>query len=414
MASDRPHKPRHARRGASSGLADLLLSQAYPILSSLLVTFFTAKLLGPSGRGSLTYFTATFSLGGAVSFLSLHVGAAHVAHEGKAGPAAALRLTIWLHALGAVLVGCATYANFAPTVALFYFFGIFFSALNLVVLRTIQALGDNRHFRRSWAIQSLGYAALALPVALLTRSWQSVLTCWFVSLAFSTFYSLRHFYSLTPGLESPRPPVLLDVLARSTKSHVGTLGMQFLFSADIVILGAVAPRSEVGIYGIAFTAIGLVWNVAEAFSLKAMQRPRGGNVDTPAADGASTDRRLFAVNGLVSVGLAAVICLASWLFIDAFLPEFRASVPLIWILAPGVVIQSPARIALASLQRRAHFKSVMIIGVTASLLALGYIPAARAGGAQGLAVASTTAYFIVSAVTAYLWLRSTRADSGIH
>lgn len=387
-----------ASRFSSLGVTDLLFAQLYPLVSSVLITFVTARVLGPEGRGALAFVTATCTLAGAVMFMSLHVGAAELQSKERPGLLTALRIAAALDALVVGSVFALHLAGLVDVKGVWLAVGSALVALNLVVLRCVQAIGGNLDFRRSWAIQSLGYAAVGIPVVMWTKSWQCVLACWVAALILSTLYSARAFrrnaLSLTPSSEDYR-----RTLAASTMAHMGSIGMQVLYRADLVVLGIVSTATQTGYYSIAVTATGFVWNIAEAFSLRAFQR---GGATENAPDGG----RLLRVNAAVSTIVGAGICLAAIVLIPLVLPGYRASIPLVLILMIGVVAQGPARVAMASLQRLERYGSVMAVGAVAVLFSFTYLPVAALWGAAGLAWASTLAYCVLAALVLLVWRHS--------
>lgn len=394
----------------SLGVHDLLVAQFYPILSSIVVTFATAALLGPSGRGDLAHATATATLGGAVTFASLHVGASDLHVRGLPGLKSAVRLSLIVQALTAAIGAAIALFSSHPTTILLITIGVCFVSLNLFVLRSIQALGDNRNFRRSWAIQSAGYALIALPLAHLSHDWITVYCCWLASLVASTLYSARAFWARASIEKRPEASTYAQTIRSSSMAHAGTISMQLLYRADIVILGIYASSSAVGFYSIASTSIGFIWNISEAFSLRAFQR------DGERTDAAQSDRKLLRASLILSIICAILIYGSAALFIPLLLPSYTPSLPLMLILAVGVVCQGPARIALSSLQRDRHYSTAMRLGWTAAFLAIFYFPAALTWGAYGVAWTSTITYVIMALLTTSAWRRSTiesgTTDSG--
>jgi O-antigen/teichoic acid export membrane protein len=231
-------------------------------------------------------------------------------------------------------------------------------AVNLYVLRSIQGLGQHRAFRNAWAIQSLLYLALGLPAAIVTKNVWLVVASWFVGLAAATVYGWRTYAALVRS--GPLEPADARVVLRTSLiAHVGTVGIQMLYRADIAILGFFAAAADVGVYSIAVAVAGLIWVVAEAFGLAAFAR--GGAESAAALQ--ERDRRLVRLNALLSVGSAIAIGLLAVTLLDRVLPEYAASVPLLIVLLPGVVAQGPSRVAFASLLRRADTKVPMWIGL---------------------------------------------------
>ena len=82
------------RPKASAGVGHTLTSQVVSLAGrSIVVTFATASMLGPAGRGDLAFIIGTANLLGAIGFGSLHVGGTY-AH--KHGDASAPRTVVLL------------------------------------------------------------------------------------------------------------------------------------------------------------------------------------------------------------------------------------------------------------------------------------------------------------------------------
>jgi O-antigen/teichoic acid export membrane protein len=190
-------------------------------------------------------------------------------------------------------------------------------------------------------------------------------------------------------------------------AHVGTVGIQLLYRADVVVLGLFATAPEVGVYSIAVAVAGLIWVVAEAFGLAAFARAGGES----AAALLARDRKLVRVNALLSLGAAVVVGLLAVALLDRVLPAYAASVPLLLVLLPGVVAQGPARVAFASLLRRGDTRLPMWIGLVSLGLSLAYVPCAARWQATGVAVASTVVYLVQAALVLWLWRRAKTAPT---
>ena len=397
------------RRSLRHPLVDLTISQAAPLLGGFLVTFGSAAALGPAGRGELAFVTSTSTVAGSILFASLHVGTTHAQAAGTAGLRRGTRLAVAIIGGGVILGTLVTIllppdAQVGPVGRLGYVgivLGTGLVAVNLYVLRSIQGLGQHRAFRNAWAIQSLLYLVLGLPAAILTKSVGLVVAGWFVGLVAATVYGGRTYAALVRS--GPTAPADgRTVLRSSLVAHVGTVGIQLLYRADVVVLGLFAVAAEVGIYSIAVAVAGLIWVVAEAFGLAAFAR--GGTESAEALH--LRDRRLVRLNALLSLAAAVVIGVLAMTVLDRVLPAYAASVPLLLVLLPGVVAQGPARVAFASLLRRPGSRVPVVVGVVSSGLSLVYIPCAARWQATGVAVASTVVYLVQAALVLWLWRRA--------
>jgi O-antigen/teichoic acid export membrane protein len=396
--------------GAFKGLSELLLSQVVSIAASLLVTFATAEMLGPAGRGQLAFIMGVANLGGAIAYGSLHVG---VTYAHKTGDPSALKRCLRLGAAASfltILVGVSVAAISVAVSgeqqrAVDLMVGTAGAALvsfNLVVLRVRQGLGDARNFRVAWSIQSGIYAAAGIPVAFLFRSATAVVGCWFIGLIVSTIYGLRGFYRPTIGLR--RHVSARSILATSWAAHLGFIGFQFLYRADIVILAFFVIPAQLGVYSIAAPTAELTWIVSEALSLLAFSHYRANQSVAERVRQRGQLLKLNLATGLLG-GLGVAII--AWAMVPVLLPRYAEAVPLIFILLPGVIIQGAARIAFSTLVSTGASRPAILVGLISVALCVIYLPFCYRWGVTGAALASTTIY-IAQATVVFMIVR--RAD----
>lgn len=384
-------------RARLPGLSTLLVAQFLPIASNLLTLLGTSFLLQPEGRGQLAYAITVCTLGGAVLFGSLHVGAT----ADDAHPANGLRSAIFLSLVSGSLPIVAALAlslsGRGSGQIIVLAGGCMLLTINLTLLRCVQALGFNKDFRNSWAIQSVGFCLAGLGTAYITRDWRVVFAAWLVAILASTLYSLRKFIA-----ECSRTPQGVGltgrVLRMSVKAHFGSIGMQILYRADLIVLGIVSTKPAVAFYSLAVSSLSIIWSVAEAFALSAFQRRTEDD-----RVGVDRDRALLQLNLVISIVSAVAIVSVASVGVPRLLPEYVPAISLIAILSVGVVVQSPARIALASMTRQGRYKPVVLIGASAIILSFGYWPSVAAYGATGAAWYSSAAYVALGVVCVYLW-----------
>lgn len=385
-------------------IIDLLIAQALPMATSMIMLIATASMLGPSGRGEFALIVSTATLLSALCFLSLHVGAVYGHRSGdSSAPRRILMLASCISAALAV-AGAIGYVAMPAgvhvgefdrrTVALACLGGAL-ASFHLVAGRTRQGLGESHVFRNSSIVVSVSFVVIGLPMASITRSAIIVVLVWLGSLVAGTCVVLFSPARREEAVASHRIP-LLDLVRRSAYVHVGTSGQQLLFRADVVVLGALSTASAVGVYSVAAPLAGLVWVIAESLSLLAFDEGMGSGKGGNRSLGRNV--RLNFVLGSIA---AIPIAFGSWLVLPLILPEFEGATILILILLPGVVIQGYARIVLSHLSTRDDPRPVMWIGVTSALLGLLYIPFVAVGGEIGAALGSTSVYVLQTFV---IWL----------
>ena len=384
-----------------------MLAQVFPLASSILMTMITASVLGVTGRGQLAVVLAAAVLIGALGFLSLQVG---IVRAYRAGDVSAPRrgFKMALIPAGFVLtLGLGTVAIF-PDLEVGLFDGtriILISVggalciLNLVILRTRQGLGDSSAFRNAWLIQSCIFPILGIPLALLYHSPNLVVLAWFAAIASSTLFALGRPSDGKTGAPSPSHVRGWAILRDSLLAHVGTTGQQLLHSADTIVLGVISNAAAVGLYSVAVPIASLIWVFSEALSLVAFDN---GSRPSGVEDTKRRRAQLVRLNLIVGSAGAVAIGLGSSVLVPFFLPDYKAAVPLILILLPGVVVQGYARIGLSSILARGDQRPVITIGVVSASLSTMYIPFVYLSGATGAAVASSIIYGLQTAVVFFV------------
>lgn len=393
---------RHARRlHAVPGkdrvpeLPDLLLAQAVPLFSGMVVTFFTAQVLGPAGRGSLTFVISTAGLVGCLLQASLHVGAVHGHRRGDAralsvGLAASGALAGAVVALGAALLLLPPYrfGQLTPNQTLVIACGAAATALAWYLTRTLQALGRSREYRDVLAMQSLIYVCLAVGAAALWKRPGPVIAVWIAVLLISALAAARRLRPWLPAF-TRREGRWGELLASSLSAHAGLTGQQLLFRADIVALGLLASPEQVGIYSIAVFLAELVSRIAEALAMAALGE--GRTALTPAAR-RRRRRQLLRLYARLASGVALAVAVCTVLLLPWALPAYSDAVPLVLILLPGVVASGSARIMLSSIIASDARRSSVIAGGVAGALSLVFLPMVSVWQATGAAIASSVLY----------------------
>lgn len=399
---------RRLRSAISDDVIDLFASQLIAVSASMLLTLFTASTLGAHGRGVFALVIGTANLiAQAVSF-SLHVGAANAYRSGDGGAIRHQLKVAALLALAVLVVGVPISLALPQGTTLGPVEGVLICVLAAVLLiqsfatGTIQGVGLAAVYRRLVTINALLGLALGLISALLTRSPTPVLLSWAAASVVTSLAALPVLRRLSQdgGTTIPVRSVLTDAAA----AHVGSLGQQLLFRADIPILGAFAPIREVGLYSVASPVANVVFLLAQTASMATFGVGREGN-SLPAHE--TRLRRILGIYLAVAIPTALLLMAGGAWLIPRLLPEFTQTPLLIALLVPGTVVQGVARIGLASLFARSDQRSSMIVGIGSALLSLAYFPAIIGAGAVGAAVASSAIYCAQAALVG-LVLRRTR------
>jgi O-antigen/teichoic acid export membrane protein len=259
--------------------------------------------------------------------------------------------------------------------------------LQTYTTRTIQGVGLAAEYRRLTMVNALLGLTLGLAGAYATGSPVPVLIGWAVASAVTSLTAIPTLRRLSSHRDAIVPT--RRVVADSGAAHLGTLGQQLLIRADIPILGAFAPLSQVGLYSVAPPVANLVVVFAETASLATFGFGRGDN--TPQA---RTQRHRRILRGYLYVAIPAgllVIAGGVWI-LPLLLPEFSGTALLIALLVPGTVVQGIARIGLSSLIAQSRKRASLAVGIGSAVLSIAYFPAIIVAGAVGAAVASSVIY----------------------
>ncbi|CAL8977921.1 hypothetical protein PROP_02315 [Propionicimonas sp. T2.31MG-18] len=406
----------HLRSAVPRDVLDLLTSQMVSLAASMLLTLFTASILGPHGRGVFALVIGSANLiAQAVSF-SLYIGAANAYRAGDGGAVRTQLLITVSLALAVLVVGLAiSFLLPDGTAGVGRIEGILMSILAALLMvqtfatRTIQGVGLASQYRRLSMVNALLGLALGLVGAYTTRSPVPVLMSWAVASAVTSLASIPTLRRLSSHREITVPT--REVVADSGAAHVGNLGQQMLFRADIPILGALAPMKEVGLYSVASPVANLVFMLAETASMATFGFGRGDN--TPEAK-ETRYRRILRGYLIVAIPAGIVVVAAGAWILPLLLPEFGQTPLLIALLVPGTVVQGVARIGLSSVIARSDQRASLTVGIGSALLSLLYFPAIMLAGAIGAATASTVIYCAQAVLVRFVITRSSRKPAQSH
>lgn len=232
---------------------------------------------------------------------------------------------------------------------------------------------------------------LILSVAFrLTVGW--VVVIWTASTALPLFVTL--------GAFGERPRHVSLPLAKATvllglRYHLGMASLYLLFRVDVLMLGRLVTKFDVGLYSLAVTIAELTYILTNAIAHVAMPYQVSATFSKAGRSTVKLARTTF----VVSLGTVAAVVLAGGAVIPAvFGQEFSGSVAPLIALAPGVVALATAR-AISPYLVRSDQPKVMTLATTGAMVAnivlnLLMIPV---WGIVGSAIASSIAYALLGA-----------------
>lgn len=379
-------------------LANLLASQLVPMASSIILTYATASWLGPAGRGEFSFLTASSNLLGQALSLSLYVGASNAFLKANVGNmrrsiklAGSLSLLVAL--IGTPIFWLASpHSSWGPAIAIIPFLASLV-LVHLVISRTLQGIGLSGAFRRVSIVGAITSLGLGAPLAMLTASPLAVLGAWAASLLLSTVLSLS---ALRPALLSERAsdPSRYETLFREAiPIHVGIMGQQILFRADLVVLGFFVPAASLGVYSVASPIVNLVFVVAEVGSLATFGYANAvRTVESQELRRASITRRYF----LAAPMLGFSLLLGAHFLFTYLLEEYSDAWLLVLLMLPGVIVQGYARIGLSSMTALSDRRTSLKVGLFSGALSLLYVPFIILGGIIGAAISTSLIYVLQS------------------
>lgn len=402
------------RRRSSTGHAVSTYASYLGVsLLSLLNVLLVARILGPVGRGEVTFLMTVAGISGYLFNFSIHEANANLgglkAHRQPALGTNSLLLSL---GLGALAAGVATlalaYAPFLSEDVPASHLAIALASIPAVTAQTYLvylARGSYRFTIANVALlvapatALLADATLALAEALTVTT---ALAAWSGGLALSAgVLAVQH--ARRVGYGWPDPELAREAVAFGAKSHIGGVLATGSYRMDQWIVGAVSGPRELGLYSVA-----VAW--FEGLFLLPMAVGAVARPDLVRADRAEAGQRtavLFRVTLLATALLAVALVIAAPVLCGGIFGErFDGSVEPLRLLAIGSLGIVGAKVIGVTLiaQRRPLLESAsMGIGfVVAIALYVALIPPL---GANGAAIGSAVAYTVAGVAAAVFLVR---------
>jgi O-antigen/teichoic acid export membrane protein len=415
-------EPRHLGAGAALSVA----AQVAPLGAAAILSVVLARAVGPSANGSYALIATSIGWLSLLFGLGLPAGITYRISRGTWVPADALRTSYLVAAaLGAaaVPVGLVGYLLTEDTV----FGGVPRAAAILGLASTplviaysfasAIALGRDRYEVYAGLemvhASAILFASAGLALAFGVVGAVAGLVVASLAAAVAGAWWLGRW---TQGDEqrSDNRRELREASRFGVKAWAGNLLQQINYRLDVILLGAYAATSDVGVYSVAVTVTGLGWVLPQA--LQTVVFPRTAHLHAAAEEGrTSIDDADAAAARAVRHG---VLLLVPTLVIVVFLlavvvpllygSDFSDSTWLGLLLLPGVAGLGIAKILTAVFTGRgfasyALYAALFVAPVTIAL----YLVAIPWKEAAGAALASTASYLLTTLVTLYLFRRAT-------
>jgi O-antigen/teichoic acid export membrane protein len=392
------------------------------MISGTVTGIVVARAYGSAGRGEIALVTALYSNIGTIFTLGIEVAAVYLIGKRVESPdsvAATVRLLSFVLGLagGGASVGLALALSHrfpesseqlvllsasaaAPLVASVAMQGHLIGVGRLAEVAWLNAL---RGVLTLFGVVTVVVIGTSPAVALMTYSLSE-----YVVLVATFAVSVRASSNSVVGSFSCRIARRLTTYGLS--GHVGTILQGVNYRLDVILLGAIAPLTQVGRYSVAVVIIELLWVLPLILKNFVSQRIASSDTDRGTAVAIVTLKLCLGVSAVAGLGMALT---APLLVPVVFGPDFRPAVKLIWILIPGAISMAAYQNMMNDLVGRGHprVKSLTaIVGCVATVsLDLIFIPRY---GALGAAIGSSAAYCLTLAVTVPSYRRITGIPYG--
>jgi O-antigen/teichoic acid export membrane protein len=410
-SAERP--PRHLAAGASINVA----AQVATIAAAGITSVAVARLLGPSGTGTLALAVTLVAVSTTLFSLGLRSGVIYRVSRGNWAPRAAARAAVAsalvLGTIGGIL-GLGFYAltsgsvleGLSPTMAIVTFASLPFALAWLFIASVALAVERYEAYGAITVVQPIAQVVLAVTLAATIGTLGAVLG-FAISQVVAAGAAAVLFRRREAGSPAPRRPGELRAATRFGLLSWGSEVLQNLnYRLDLFVLNAFGVTADVGVYSVALTVTSFAWILPSA--LQTVLFPRTARLDTgdEPADGALTDVELAASRGtrqtvLLLIPTAAVLVFTLLVLVPLLYgPSFHRTIELGLILVPGTLALGLARVLVAVTAGRGHpqyslYGRLIDMPITAVL----YFVLIPAHGATGAAVASSVSYALTGVIS---------------
>lgn len=413
---------RHLATGASLNVVAQLVTIGAAGITSVAI----ARLLGPSGTGTLALAVTLVTLATTLFSLGLRAGIIYRVSGGGWAPGeaahAAQIAALVLGGAGALL-GLGFYAltsdtllaGVTPAMALVTFAALPFTLSWLFMAAVALSLERYETYGAILVAQPLAGLALSVVLAVAFGSLGAIvgLAASHVLAAAAAAVLLRRDAPSVRGGGSRQE--LRAAAAFGLKAWGSEVLQNLNYRLDLLVLNAFALRADVGVYSVALTVTGFAWILPSA--LQTVLFPRTARLESEDAptSGGRTHVELAAARGtrhsvLLLAPTAVVLALVLVVVVPLLYgPRFERTVQLGLILIPGTLALGMARVLVAVTSGRGHpiyslYGRLIDMPVTAAL----YLLLIPAYGATGAAIGSTISYALTGAISLLFFLRVVR------
>ena len=378
---------------------------------SLVTNIILARALGPEGRG--TYAVAVLIPAVIALFAQLGIGPANVYYFSKGlidpddliAHSVALALVlgtlcflgVWAYIK---LAGSTQFLGVEPRFVIVSCLAIPFALLTIFLQGILQGGQRFLQFNVVLLVQYSSPAATLVGAFLLFH--QSTLMAVIAWTASTTLTALVAVYCVAPLWRFRLrllPNTLKPLLRFGLISYLGSLTSFVNYRFDVFIVNLFSGARQVGLYSVGTGLAEIVWYLANAAGI--VLAPRVASSAREEAD-RITEAVCRVVSGLTTVAAGALALLTPFVVVLFFGASFAESSWAVWLLLPGIVTFSVARVLSMYLLGVNKLKVDLIASVVGMVLTLALdLALIPHFGFRGAAVASSIAYSATLAVDLY-------------
>jgi len=387
-------------------IAQTLATEVLLGIVGLLTGILTARVLGPSGKGEFALVTIVVYL--VYAFGQLGIAHTVVYFVKRIPPTELVPSALWLSALAGVasllIGGTVVYvAASGPLELRKPVLAIGLLTIPLLFLdATARALIQGNYLMRKFNLLRLVNPAAFLPllaaVAAVGDRVQAAVVAYAVALVISTAVSVRAALRIADRRNwAPRWAQWKTILRFGARTHVGNVLKFFQYRFDVVLIGALLDKRQVGLYVVGLSLSELPLRVPDAVGLVLFPKlAREGEGARQQEMTQVVSRHVFFLTLLSS---SALFLAAPWVVQTLFGARFQDSSTATRILLPGGVALALWKVLAQDLIARGRptaysFSSfcslvTMVVGCFVLVPPLGFTGAALASSAAYLTAATT-------------------------
>ena len=333
----------------------VLATKVWLILSGLATQALLARLLAPEGRGSFAVCVMFGTMFGVLFAPGTDRATQYFVMAGKHSVSRGVWIAVILTAVGCALATAIAIPLIESPLAFFgqapssaYYLALPLMPLTVLSISLDLQLAGLRRFSRLALFSVLTSAANLL--AIVGFVWGLGWGVGGAVLALAASYSTSVVLSLADlrthaGLRFERPTAadFRDVLDYGRKYYVARVGSMIDLQVGALFLAMIAAPAEIGLFSAACAMILRAFLISESIESSLLPRVAADPGGRPDLAGQCVRISAFITGGALLVLVVAADPLVRILLSEAFLPV----VPLLWILAPGVLLYGASKILMA-------------------------------------------------------------------